>query len=119
MARQRKGSQVDIPSQTYGQGAQVEAIQKAGGGIAGGGPTQPAGGDSTSRRAAAASAPIGPQSSVFGPTQRPNEPITAGVGIGAGSGPMVEPNDPMLLLQAMYSVLPHPAIARLMLSSQG
>ena len=56
--------------------------------------------------------------SVFGPSDYPGEPITAGVNVGAGPGaPQVgQPDDPDLILQILWSIYPHPEIARLMIS---
>jgi hypothetical protein len=53
-------------------------------------------------------APVGP--SVFGPTARPNEPVTAGL----RSGPAILGDDPDVVLRALYRLFPHPDIARLL-----
>jgi hypothetical protein len=98
------------PGQTYGERQALEGQQAAA-------PLAAPGGIRTQRLAEAANAPVGPLADVFGPSGRPNEPITAGVPFGAGPGqPMVDAEDPDLLLQALFGVLPHPEIARLMLS---
>ena len=51
---------------------------------------------------------------VFAPTEIPGEPITEGVPIGDGMGPVrnIE-NDVDILLSAMYSVNTHPLLAEL------
>ena len=49
-----------------------------------------------------------PAAGVFGPTQRPGEPISTGLG-----GGMIVPEDPDVLLRALWQVYPHPDIARL------
>lgn len=49
-----------------------------------------------------------------GPTQRPDEPVTAGLPVGPGPGPealnpplpQVTPNDPAVVLRAMYQNVP-------------
>jgi len=63
----------------------------------------------------AASAPPGLMGGAFGPTGRPNEPITAGAALGPGPGapPEMEP-DPDMLLRAMYRKYPHPDLERLL-----
>jgi hypothetical protein len=48
--------------------------------------------------------------SPFGPTERPSEPITAGL----RPGPAILGDDPELVLRALYSLYPHPDIARLL-----
>lgn len=118
-ARQRKGSKVDVPSTGYGTGTQMEMLQNAGGGIAapppGAPPPQiPGAAPPRDRVLDAANAPVGGLEGAFGPSQRPNEPITAGVPFGPGLSPRPDPaQDTDILLAAMYSLLPHPAIARL------
>lgn len=56
----------------------------------------------------AAPVPVGP--SVFGPSTRPNEPVTAGL----RSGPAIMGDDPDAVLRALYQLFPHPDIARLL-----
>lgn len=61
--------------------------------------------------------PIGPEG-IFGGTDRPGEPITAGIdfgpGPGAAPGPLL-PDDPNLLLRAIVAqVGPHPDLVRLL-----
>jgi hypothetical protein len=64
-----------------------------------------------------ASTPVGAVPSAFDPTDRPGEPVTAGAALGPGpSVPLVDPSDPNLMLQAMYSILPNAEIARLLQS---
>ncbi len=46
---------------------------------------------------------------VFGPTERPNEPLAAPSG---AENPMA--NDPQAALRLLYSVMPHPNIKRLL-----
>jgi hypothetical protein len=117
-ARQRQGSKVAIPSTGYGTGTQLDMLQSAGGGIAAPPPGPP---PVNPRIRDAQTAPLGPLPSAFGPTQRPGEPITAGVPFGPGlSPPPVDPaEETLLMLQAMYRVLPHPGIQRLMMSGRG
>ena len=55
----------------------------------------------------AAPGPRPPQ--VFGPTERPSEPLSAGL----RAGPIL-PDDPDVLLRALYWIYPHPDILRLM-----
>lgn len=57
-------------------------------------------------------APVAPGDINFeAPTQRPNEPVTNGLPVGAGQGPEalgigVGPNDPATLLRSMYVNIP-------------
>lgn len=53
---------------------------------------------------------------VFGPSQRPDEPATAGIPFGPGSpGPgTLLPADPDQLLRAMVAVFPHPDLLALL-----
>lgn len=64
-------------------------------------------------------APRGLTGGVFGPTERPGEPPTSGAPLGPGRSPEPIPTpaqeDPDLMLRAIYSVFPHPDIARLLL----
>ena len=53
---------------------------------------------------------------VSGPawTERPQEPITQGAAFGPGTGPVDQLEDETdIILAALYSVNPHPAIAEL------
>lgn len=61
--------------------------------------------------------PTGGPLSVFGPTERPFEPMTAGLPFGPGAGPQgPDVADADALLRVLYSILPHPELARLMTS---
>jgi hypothetical protein len=56
---------------------------------------------------------------VFSPTERPQEPATAGAPFGPGPHPSAEspiPDDDDALLRAMYEVYPHPDILRMLMS---
>lgn len=68
----------DLPSAYYGEGVETAAI-KSGAPLA------------TTASATASSAPSvpapAPVTPLFAPSQRPDEPITAGVAVGAGPGP--------------------------------
>jgi len=70
--------------------------------------------DPLARRVDAANAPQVPDAGVFGPTQRPNEPITAGIPYGPGQNPAGQPTDPDIVLQVLSQMIPHPEIYRLM-----
>jgi hypothetical protein len=56
-----------------------------------------------------------PQMDIFAETQRPSEPVTAGLPFGPGVG-STEPiaDDPDMLLRAIYSVYPDPLLLRLL-----
>jgi hypothetical protein len=54
---------------------------------------------------------------VFGPTRRPNEPITEGAPFGPGDpGPLAQDEQMTTdrMLQVIYAIRPHPTILRLM-----
>jgi len=74
---------LNLPSQAYGEGVQTQAIKQ-------GAPLAKTpdvrGATPTEVRQAASQAPVTP---LFAPSQRPNEPITAGIAMGAGPGPEV------------------------------
>lgn len=54
---------------------------------------------------------------VFGPTERPEQPPTAGAPFGPGRTPSNPvPDDPNVMLRAIYEVYPHPDIYRLLTS---
>ena len=121
MARTRaSGASVRaMPSPGYGQKKELVALEQADGGPEMGRPPALAPDERMRQLASVINGPVGAEvSGAFGPTQRPMEPITAGVPIGPGAGSQVDMADPRLLLAAMWSVLPHPAIARLALSAQ-
>lgn len=58
---------------------------------------------------------------VFGPTARPNEPITAGAAEGAGTTNLEPdlPQDPAEMLRAIYLQHPSPGIRRLLEKATG
>jgi hypothetical protein len=115
-ARQRQGSKVVFPSTGHGTASQLEQLQDAGGGVAAPPPGPP---PVNPRIRDAQTAPLGPLPSAFGPTQRPGEPITSGVPFGPGLSPPPQPEeDAKMMLEALYRILPHPAIQRLMMSGQ-
>ena len=74
---------LSLPSAAYGEGVETAAI-KSGAPMA----TTPdvRGATNTQVRQAAAAGPITP---LFAPSQRPEEPITAGIALGPGPGPEV------------------------------
>ena len=78
-----KRTDMNMGSIAYGEGVETKAIQ-------GGAPlakTQDVRGARASDvRAAASQSPVTP---LFAPTQRPDEPVTAGIAMGAGPGPEV------------------------------
>lgn len=78
-----RDDQLRMGSLAYGEGKETAAI-KQGAKLA----TTPSvrGMPASQVREAAAQAPITP---LFAPTQRPNEPITTGIAMGAGAGPEV------------------------------
>ena len=48
---------------------------------------------------------------IFGPTQRPNEPVTAGAALGAGPSNLgVLPDDPVELLRILNTMFPSPGL---------
>jgi len=71
---------LELGSTAYGEGVETQAI-KSGAPLAKTGDVSPARAGDV--REAATQAPITP---LFAPTQRPDEPITAGIDIGAGVG---------------------------------
>jgi hypothetical protein len=71
----------DLPSQYYGEGVDTAAI-KSGANLA----STRGVADNVGGRPAGAPAVSAPVTELFAPTERPNEPITAGIDRGAGSG---------------------------------
>lgn len=55
---------------------------------------------------------------VFGPTNKPDEPITQGSPFGPGDGPML-PNDTYDTLRAMYDMTSDPGLLKLIMSLEG
>lgn len=96
-----------IPAGQQGERAEFIAQQQAAP-LAGGSPV------ATPRAVPFQAAQGGAAPSVFGPTQRPTEPITAGLDTGAGPGPAAEPIDAMEVLRAMIAVNPDPYLLRLL-----
>lgn len=74
---------LSLPSQAYGEGVETQAI-KSGAPMAR--TPDVRGATNTEVRQAAEQTPITP---LFAPTQRPEEPITAGIALGEGAGPEV------------------------------
>ena len=100
-----KSQPLRVPSGgAYGQRQAAQAQQSAAP-MASGGPQAP-----TGQPVATGGGATGPMAGgVFGPTERPNEPIDAGT-------PMENPiaADPQATLRILYSVFPHPNIKLLM-----
>ena len=78
-----KRTDMNMGSIAYGEGVETQAI-KSGAPLAS--TPDVRGARAADVRAAAASAPVTP---MFAPSQRPDEPITAGIPMGAGPGPEV------------------------------
>jgi hypothetical protein len=76
-----RSDKLTMGSTGYGEGVETEAI-KSGAPLANTPDVRPARGGDV--REAATQAPV---TGLFEPTQRPNEPITAGIAMGAGPGP--------------------------------
>ena len=90
----------DMPMDAHGERAALEQLQ----GAAPMNAAQPAG--------VPGPAPTAELPNPFAPTERPNEPITAGLR-GAPSTPQYLPPDPDELVRILYSIYPHPDIGRL------
>jgi hypothetical protein len=55
------------------------------------------------------------QVNAFGPTDRPNEPVTAGLPFGPGYTPETDiQDDPDMILRALYNVYPDPIFLQMM-----
>ena len=74
---------LELGSTGYGEGVETQAIQ-SGAPLAKTGNVRPARAGDV--REAATPAPQTPLTGLFAPTERPNEPITAGIDMGAGQG---------------------------------
>ena len=109
MGRNRAGTQaIQVPTDTrFGQRKQLEAAQDA----------IPLPDNQTQAPAptqAGAAQPM-PQSlvDVFGSSQRPSEPLTAGASMGPGPDRLGElPDDPIMLVRAIHMQFPSPGTAR-------
>lgn len=101
-----KGQPVRTPGgQDYGDKAASVAQQQAAPMAAGGGGAPPSG---PAGAAGAGGSPLPPMD-VFGPTERPDESVTAGL----DTAGLMNPDDPDMMLQLMYEQFPHPSLGRL------
>jgi hypothetical protein len=87
---------LDAPSGKYGEGVALERQAAAA-------PITSAGGAGSQPPSRPMAAPGG----MFDPTQRPDEPITAGAAIGPGAGPQHIPPDPDEALWVIYEQFPN------------
>lgn len=89
----------------YGENKAVNDMQGAA-------PMQSSGGSSSPQQGGPSPMPA---NGVFGPTDRPGEPLTAGIdwGPGAGSQPPVLDEDPYLIARALLQVAPSPQLERM------
>lgn len=55
----------------------------------------------------------------FAPTNRPNEPVTAGIPYGPGSNGPILPKDPVEFLRAMYAIDADPDILEVLMDYGG
>ena len=62
--------------------------------------------------------PMNVSPNVFTPTQRPGEPITQGVPIGPGSGPVKIQDNTDAVLEAIYQINPSPVILEIINNRQ-
>ena len=104
----------------YGEASQLRQTQQQ---VPGAAPQQaPVSLQAQAHAAAQATPP--PANLIHAPTQRPNEPVTAGLATGAGPGPEVLAGggaamDPTLaVLQGMYSRYPSPDMQALVMEAQ-
>lgn len=95
-----------FPAEAYGQRQALASLQKAAPMAAGGNGVVAAGGPP----AASGGLPPGIANGILGPTQRPTEPVTAG--LPSGPDRQIFPDDPDQLLRAIYQRYPHPDIGR-------
>lgn len=139
MPRRRKTQGVKTPTGLpYGQGQQMAEAQKAlplpGPGTrpqpqrapAGPAPVPVAPADPMAAAIAAASQLAPPAGGLARPSSRPDQPVTAGLNIGAGGGPEMLPvpafsedDDVLLDLVNAYKLAPSPALARLIQIARG
>jgi hypothetical protein len=79
--------------------------------VQGGGGAPDEGGDAL----AAAMEMMAPESAIAAPTERPQEPIVAGLGPGGqGARPTIAPNEAYYELQALVRQYPYPDLIRLL-----
>ena len=95
----------DLPSSGYGEGVETAAIQQ-------GAPLAKTPDTRPMSQSAMGMAPsqVERVTPLFAPSQRPDEPITAGIGMGAGPGPEVLGVRPMVeekLSDALAQMLPY------------
>lgn len=104
MPRKAKQPVRTAPSQEYGSRVRQERMQQV----------QP-----LPQRPPVPSAPPTP---LWAASQRPQEPVTAGLAVGAGPGPEVLPggSDPTVMrLRALYALHPDPDLRRLLARAEG
>ncbi len=51
---------------------------------------------------------------MWGPTQRPGEPVTSGIPVGPGDADQLLPNDGLTMLRAIYQRFPNDDVRRLL-----
>jgi hypothetical protein len=94
---------LELGSTAYGEGVETQAIQ-SGAPLAKTGDVRPARAGDV--REAAAQAPV---TELYAPTQRPDEPITAGIDMGAGPGPeaLMMSKNTIKLSDSLAAMLPY------------
>lgn len=110
---QRQAKIQNAPGGAYGQRAELTELAS--------GAPMPQGPQSAAVPQMAPRQPISsiPSVGIFEPTQRPNEPITAGLPVGEGPGPEVlqtpvtAPDQLAVLARAMFAANPTPQLRRL------
>lgn len=113
------------PGQTYGTATAQLQAQKVAPLPQQAGPPPPAAGSAPGVAQAPGAAPAGPMPGALGPlnrpTERPGEPLTAGLATGPGPGPeaVAPPADPTLaMLQGAYAKYPNPGLLKLIQQAQ-
>jgi hypothetical protein len=99
-----KRTDLQTQSDYYGQGVELDALKK--GAPLAKSPDVRGATNTAVRQAAAQAAPT----SLYAPTQRPEEPITTGIAMGPGAGPEVlglNNYQPQSLSQTLASMLPY------------
>lgn len=111
---QRQAKIQNAPGGAYGQRAELTQLAA--------GAPMPQGPQPAAPQVAAPTQPISqiPSVGIFEPTQRPDEPITAGVNAGEGPGsevlqtPVTAPDQLAVLARAMFAANPTPQLRRLL-----